>query len=470
MLGSKSTLAKKLRHLGRHKDNAEIIDAAYRGILGRHADQEGMHHYTRLLKKNNYDLAPILRDLLLSKEFGQHFGVKSAETDGVHREEWIYAGYRALLGREPDVGGLRHYSSMLAEGSFTLADLLRDIIASHEFRERSSALSIPLTANRQGDARGILRSEAESIFEHFSRFDGPGRPGYVTNFLGCLTDVSFVAQLDQLSGVVEGYPIPGNFHGDVLEWVGTLRSVLEAKYSFTILELGAGWGPWCAIAHAAARQVGMETIRTTGVEGDAGHVAHMRENFAVNGLTTEEGRVVFGVVGANDGDALFPKAIDASRVYGGAAAYENDTGGRQFFDLFVTGHGAEVEDVERVPCFSLKTLMSEADYVDLVHCDIQGEEARLLTSAIAEVSDKVGRIVVGTHSFEIDRQLLMLLSTTGWELEGIDVCEMREDGQLPVTLRDGTQVWRNKRFDNRSQGSATAARSPSILADTRVRR
>ena len=128
-------------------------------------------------------------------------------------------------------------------------------------------------------------------------------------------------------------------------------------------------------------------ITTAGVEGDAGHVAHMRENFAVNGLTAEEGRVIFGVVGANDGEALFPKAIDASRVYGGAAAYEGESGGRQFFDLFVTGHGVEVEDVERVPCFSLNTLMAEAEYVDLIHCDIQGEEARLLTSAIADVSD-----------------------------------------------------------------------------------
>jgi FkbM family methyltransferase len=266
-----------------------------------------------------------------------------------------------------------------------------------------------------------------------------------------VTDVRFVAQLDQISGAVEGYPIPANFHGDVLEWVGTLRSVLEARDSFTMLELGAGWGPWCAIAHAAARQLGITTVRTTGVEGDAGHVAHMRENFAVNGLTAEEGRIICGVVGANDGDALFPKAIDASSVYGGAAAYEGESGGRQFFDLFVTGHGAEVDHVERMPCFSLKTLMAEAEYVDLIHCDVQGEEARLLSSAITDVSAKVGRIVVGTHSFAIDRQLLMLLPANGWELEGIDICEMREDGQLPVTLRDGTQVWRNQRFDNRRQ-------------------
>ena len=48
VLDSKLTLAKKLRHLGSHKNNAEIIDAAYRGILGRHADQEGMQHYTRI--------------------------------------------------------------------------------------------------------------------------------------------------------------------------------------------------------------------------------------------------------------------------------------------------------------------------------------------------------------------------------------------------------------------------------------
>ena len=124
---------------------------------------------------------------------------------------------------------------MLAEVSFDLADLLKDIIASAEFRDKSSTLSIPLTANRHGEPLGILRSEG-AIFSHPHR--RTRSPRICDEFPRLPNRRGFVAQLDQLSGVVEGYPIPGNFHGDVLEWVGTLRSVLEAKNTFTILELG----------------------------------------------------------------------------------------------------------------------------------------------------------------------------------------------------------------------------------------
>ena len=37
------------------------------------------------------------------------------------------------------------------------------------------------------------------------------------------------------------------FHGDTLEWVGALRAALEASGTFTMIELGAGWAPWCVI-------------------------------------------------------------------------------------------------------------------------------------------------------------------------------------------------------------------------------
>jgi hypothetical protein len=77
-------------------------------------------------------------------------------------------------------------------------------------------------------------------------------------------------------------------------------------------------------------------------------------------------------------------------------------------------------------------------------CDIQGAEASLLANAIDLVSARVKRIVVGTHSFEIERKLVRLFSKHGWVSEGISACMMREDNGRPVLVHDGAQVWRNR--------------------------
>jgi hypothetical protein len=90
--------------------------------------------------------------------------------------------------------------------------------------------------------------------------------------------------------------------------------------------------------------------------------------------------------------------------------------------------------------------MRDYDRVDLIHCDIQGTEADLFSSVIAQVSAKVKRVVVGTHSFGIDRRLASLFAKNDWELEGLNSCVMREEGTQPVIVRDGVQVWRNTRF------------------------
>ncbi len=106
---------------------------------------------------------------------------------------------------------------------------------------------------------------------------------------------------------------------------------------------------------------------------------------------------------------------------------------RGAFADFSVSQSALVEAVEQVPCFSLATLTRDFDQVDLIHCDIQGGEANLFANVIDLVSAKVKRIVVGTHSFEIDRQLASPFPKNGWDLEGFDACRMREEG--------GKQLW-----------------------------
>jgi hypothetical protein len=88
-----------------------------------------------------------------------------------------------------------------------------------------------------------------------------------------------------------------------------------------MIELGAGWAPWCVIGYLAAIQRGLSKIRVIGVEGDAGYIKFIQETFAADGIGPDVEKAVHGVVGVTDGDALFPEANDASRVYGGVAAF-----------------------------------------------------------------------------------------------------------------------------------------------------
>jgi len=341
--------------------------------------------------------------------------------------------YRGILGRDPDEVGMRHFSNLLKNHNLDRVGLIQTILSSSEFKDRI-------------EPGGCLRSEAGDIFVNFQRYQGPGQSGFVTNFLGGLTDVRFVAGTESLSGVVEGYPIPGNFHGDTLEWVGTLRAVLAANSSFTMLELGAGWAPWCVIGYLAAKQRRVEKIRVIAVEGDSGHVTFIRESFAANELSINVGKVIHGVIGASDGQALFPKANNASCVYGGVAAFSDEEQYTGAFADFTAGYSAFIEEVERVPSYSLISLMQDFAHVDLIHCDIQGGEGDFFANTIDLVLAKVKRIVVGTHSFEIERHLACLFAKNDWDLEGIDACEMREESGRPVTVHDGVQVWRNRRF------------------------
>ncbi len=332
--------------------------------------------------------------------------------------------YRAVLQREPDAGALEQAVQALGKGAVDRRQFVEGVVHSTEFHS--------VHWNRCPVPAGCLASEAEELCRKFRRFEGPGRIGYITNFLGGITDVKVIDGIGGLSGMVEGYPVPRNFHGDVLEWVGTLRAVVEAGERFTMIELGAGWAPWCVAGYLAAKQRGVEEIRLIAVEAGVGHIAFVRDHFAINGVPEECATVVHGIAGTVDGEALFPLAGEPSRTYDGAAIGQNEATGRE-------------TQYQRLPSYRLETLARGYGMVDLIHCDIQGAEAAMFQEAIGWVQAKVRRVVIGTHSFGIDRALVNLFGRAGWELEGMNACVMREEAERPVGIADGTQVWRNPR-------------------------
>lgn len=336
----------------------------------------------------------------------------------------IHRAYRELLDREPE----SEATITFALSYPTVADLYLSIAKSAEYVAKTKP--IPFAQfNACIDVEGIIRSH-----------DRPGSaavPGHVVNFLGVKMNARFMPIPEHFSGTVMGVPIPTNFHADMSEWGAALRAVDLARGSFTVLELGCGWGCWMINTATAARHRGMR-VHAMGVEGDTAHLAFAREALATNGFAPGESTLMEGVVAARAGTALFPKPDRHGRDYGS----------EPLFGL----EGAELERVlkagrhDPVKVISLEEAMRGHDRIDLLHIDIQGGEADLVRDTLPLLAAKVAYMVIGTHSRPIEGKLLEHLAGGEFklEVERPALLELRDTG--PLTLVDGVQGWRNTRL------------------------
>ena len=295
----------------------------------------------------------------------------------------------------------------------------------------------------------------EEVIRSFPRYRGPGTPAFYTDFLGTKTRASFISALPQEGGGVEDYPLPMNFHATAAEWAGALRAVLAATAEFVVLELGAGWGPWLVALASAAGRRGVERIHLVGVEAARDHCAYMATHFRDNGLDANQHTLLHGVVGVADGFAEFPVLTDPAGVWGAAAVQPDHTKpllfrmARQGYRALRASARALLKGpagppaTERLPSYSLPTLLRPFETVDLIHVDIQGDEYRVLAAARDVLARKVRRIVVGTHGRDIEQRLLEEMTGRGWALEGEEACQFRQHGTTLSLFRDGCQVWRN---------------------------
>jgi FkbM family methyltransferase len=202
---------------------------------------------------------------------------------------------------------------------------------------------------------------------------------------------------------------------DPAEWVALLKSALEARKSFTVVELGAGFGPWLVAGARAVRHLGIEDVCLIGAEAAASHYRFMLQHFRDNGLKPEAHRLFHAAVGPQDGTVAFPDPVDPSADWGAAM-----------------GSG------DPIKCISLRSLMEGVNSVDLLHCDIQGAELETL-SASREILARIKRLVIGTHSRQIEASLLDLFA--GWRLETEKPCQIEQNGSGFRLVRDGVQVW-----------------------------
>ena len=259
---------------------------------------------------------------------------------------------------------------------------------------------------------------------------------HLTNFLGVRIDPKFFPQiLEGKKGHIEPIPNPSNWHADIAEWAAALRAVDLARDSFTVLELGCGWGCWLNNTGAAARRLGLE-VRLLGVEGDRGHIGFAREACATNGHPPSQIALHHGIASARSGIALFPRQAETS----GSWALEPVFGATEE----QRRQAAQAGTHDELPMIALEELLAPYPRIDLLHMDIQGGEAEIVRQCGELLAAKVAYLVIGTHSRQIEGEIFgMMLAAGGWalEMERPAILHLHEQG--PHVTVDGVQGWRN---------------------------
>ena len=235
------------------------------------------------------------------------------------------------------------------------------------------------------------------------------------DFLGIKTDPSFRPHFrpDPAGPLATRRPSPYAGYFELAFVLDSIASAADAK-SFTMLELGAGYGPWLVTAHRARQIHGEQSIRLVGVEMVGQHVEWMHDHFANNGIDAREHRLIEAAVSETDGEVLYRPEENPWLDFGQSvtrryAAPGTDAVGGKRPIVETTGQ-------VRVPAIGLSGLLRDLGRVDLMHADMQGEEGRVFPATIEELNRHVARLIVATHSRSIHRRLRRLLSRAGWEI------------------------------------------------------
>jgi FkbM family methyltransferase len=292
------------------------------------------------------------------------------------------------------------------------------------------------------------------VFEKFSPYSGPVPEGCQIDFIGATTRCEFVETSNEFPSEVQlAYPTVDE---EYFEWIDILESVSLARDRYTMLELGAGYGRWAVRAATALRRRGIERCHLVAVEPEPLHFKWLRQHLCDNGLDPAKHTLVHGAVTDQPGKTLFYVGMPnggqdrADQWYGQAIArsYEQlqTKTWKRYRGFRVLKFKSGWKSIE-VQAVTLESLLRDLDRVDLIDMDVQGEELKIVQSAIDEVDRKVRRLHIATHTPEIQKGLKDALGSRGWICHFDFPCFSTTETTFgPVSFEDGVQSWTNPRF------------------------
>ncbi len=291
------------------------------------------------------------------------------------------------------------------------------------------------------------------VFRKFNAFEGKTPTNFEVDFIGTQIHKNYLPIFTPRLTEYMQATIPA-FDEEYFEWVDLLEAVSLAKNAFTMLELGAGYGRWSVRAVLAARQKKISRIRIGAVEAEPVHVRWLLEHLRHNHINENEYYVYSCAVGKSDEPVYFYVGMpgkqltdSAQKWYGQAKVkdYEKaepistDTYDGKSLVTYKSGWRAI-----RVQQTTLKNILFNYDFVDLADLDVQGDEYDIIDSAMDEINRKIRRLHIGTHSADIESNLIKLLSNNGWKcLRNFGCGKINKTPYGDISFVDGVQSWIN---------------------------
>jgi FkbM family methyltransferase len=307
---------------------------------------------------------------------------------------------------------------------------------------------------------GGVALQHHEVFSHFSCFHGEVPPDYGIDFLGLKTHRDFIAGLYTYpAGTIleTSYPMVNE---EYLEWIDVLESVVAARGSFTMIDLGAGFGRWSVRAACALKQYnGKLPCRLIAVEAEPVVFKWMDRHFEDNHIDANEHRLIHAAISDAPGDVLFyiggpsggPWDRKPDDWYGQSLTKDYDIAGEYEHDGEYGGypvrrHKSGWRSIN-IPGITLGSLLKNLSLVDLIDMDIEGQELPAIRSSIDELDVKVKRLHIGTHGKEIEDGLRQLLLAHGWHcLRDYSLFSAGETPWGRVDFENGVQSWVNPRL------------------------
>jgi len=235
---------------------------------------------------------------------------------------------------------------------------------------------------------------------------------------------------------------------DYFEWIDLLTAVERAEGSFTMIEVGAGYGRWIANAAAALRRRNRGPIAEKffiAFEANQRRFDFMVRNCAENDMPASEIELRRQAC-TSDGQPVLIKCDDdyGARVMKNDALLNQEAFKQEETIVARDEKGQQVR-LEKVPAVNLLNLINRP--IDFLDMDIQGAELDVLPPIMAALSRHVKLAHVATHSTIIDAKVAYLFHLFGWRPRFIF-----PSGQVNLThyghfrFIDGIQSWENPAF------------------------
>ncbi len=297
------------------------------------------------------------------------------------------------------------------------------------------------------------------VFAHFKPIYVKIPAGYGLDLLGTKVRCQFIAGLTTYPPGSKLTPDP-LIDEEYFEWIDLLESVVAATGSYTMIELGAGYGRWAVrAAFAMKRRHPQMPYRLIAVEAEPVVYRWMHMHFTDNGIDPAQHSLIHGAVCEAPGDVLF--------YVGGPRGSRFDRSPDSWYGQFlVNAHDLDSESVPdgeysgfqvnrhqsgwrsvRVPGVTLSGILKDLERVDLIDMDIEGQELPAVQLNIEELNAKAKRLHIGTHGKEVEDQLRLLLSAQDWECQfEYTGCSTSDTPWGEISFENGVQSWVNPRL------------------------